>query len=385
MKERPRILFITTQFFRGGAEMSLLHLFQHLPPQAFEVEFLVLNQLTLSKASSLIYSIPSHIRVHDPAVRHSHLGNVLYQYITWFFLHFWGRLPRWRVGRKIRHTPYDWAISYGEWVDPSLVATSITARHKAVWVHTDIDKSPSFDARHFFTHQAQIDHFLFASQNSMAGALQKWPFLTAKSVVVHNTVDVEAICQGGRQPLPSNWEPFFAKPVLVSVGNLRPEKNYPRQIEAMALLQKHRVDCIWLIVGSDVDAALTEQLMGLIQAYRLQERVFLLGADPSPYKYMAKASAVCVFSDYESWSLVITEALVLGTPVLATRTSGALQQIEHGKNGLLSGFTAEEIALCIESYLQDAPLHSQLCQGAQQTLGQNPGPEEFRKLVLEND
>lgn len=66
---------------------------------------------------------------------------------------------------------------------------------------------------------------------------------------------------------------------------------------------------------------------------------------------MRRADAVCVLSDHESWSMVITEAKALGVPVIATRTSGALEQIEDGKNGVLCGFSDEEIAENLRAFL----------------------------------
>ena len=49
--------------------------------------------------------------------------------------------------------------------------------------------------------------------------------------------------------------------------------------------------------------------------------------------------------------MVITEAKALGVPVIATRTSGALEQIEDGKNGVLCGFSDEEIAESLRAFL----------------------------------
>lgn len=58
---------------------------------------------------------------------------------------------------------------------------------------------------------------------------------------------------------------------------------------------------------------------------------------------MKNADAVCVLSDFESWSLVISEAKLVGTPVIATRTSGAIEQIEDGETGVLCDFTRKRL------------------------------------------
>ena len=97
---------------------------------------------------------------------------------------------------------------------------------------------------------------------------------------------------------------------------------------------------------------------------------------------MRRADAVCVLSDHESWSMVITEAKALGVPVIATRTSGALEQIEDGKNGVLCGFSDEEIAESLRAFLTG---------GAAETMrrdGKRPAAETSRdtlEALLEND
>ena len=38
---KKKLLFVITQFYKGGAEMALLNLFQTLSPEQFEIDFLV--------------------------------------------------------------------------------------------------------------------------------------------------------------------------------------------------------------------------------------------------------------------------------------------------------------------------------------------------------
>lgn len=62
---KKRLLFVITQFYKGGAETSLLNLFQILDPEKYEVDFLVLNQIEYQDATSLIGEIPAWISVFD--------------------------------------------------------------------------------------------------------------------------------------------------------------------------------------------------------------------------------------------------------------------------------------------------------------------------------
>ncbi|MDL2253603.1 glycosyltransferase [Ruminococcaceae bacterium OttesenSCG-928-I18] len=380
-ERRLRVLFVITQFYRGGAETALVELFRQLDPARFEIDFLVMNQLKLQKAESLLPDIPPHVKVYNPAGETPNLFNLGWEAFLRVLQRVFGIQPPGRGVRKLRQKQYDWAISYGEWVNPAIVAKGVRAQHKAVWVHTDIDKSHFFKEEEFFSSFASYEKYLFVSQGSMQGAVQRWPRLKEKAVVVHNAIDPAAIRAAGQAPLPAKAAPLFEGPVLVSVGNVRTEKNYPRQVRAMALLRRRGVFFKWLVVGSDVDPSVAGKVRGEIRAAGLEEDFLLLGADTNPHKYAARADAVCVLGDYESWSLVITEALALGVPVIATRTSGALQQVREGQNGLLCDFSAEAIAEAIERFYKDEALRRRLREGAREGGAQNPGPTEFAALV----
>ena len=62
---KKKILFVITQFYKGGAETSLLNLFHCLDSQKYEVDFLVLNQIEYQDATSLMGEVPEWIHVFD--------------------------------------------------------------------------------------------------------------------------------------------------------------------------------------------------------------------------------------------------------------------------------------------------------------------------------
>lgn len=74
---------------------------------------------------------------------------------------------------------------------------------------------------------------------------------------------------------------------------------------------------------------------------------------------------MAVLSDFEAWSLVITEAKLLGVPVLATRTSGAMEQIVNGETGVLCDFDAQAIADALEQLLKDEKMRSEIHRNLQ--------------------
>lgn len=350
MDTKKKLLFVITQFYKGGAEVALLNLFRTLSPKEYEIDFLIFDQMILKHAQSLVKEIPSWIHVCNAAEKEGRFAVIrkiwfkLYQNITGH--------QRYRKSayRFVRQKQYDIAFSYGEWLSPEFVAKKVKAKKKMVWIHTDIDKANYVNESILFGFDKAYTNYIFVSEQSRACAERRFPKLKGKSVIIHNMCDDSAIRLAAEEPI-SGFE-SYPRPWLLSVGNLREEKNYPRQIEVMRILKDRGIKLTWFVIGSKAKYFIYQQIKYLLKRYQLKEQFILLGTEQNPYKYMKKADAITVLSDFESWSLVITEAKILGVPVIATATSGAKAQLEDGKNGIITSFESEEIADRIQEYLE---------------------------------
>ena len=347
--KKKRVLFIINQFFKGGAETALVNLLRTMDAARFDVDLLIFDMIDLPGSLSLIPEIPDWVHVINVAENEKKTAFVkkavfkLERKLT-------GTQPFRRGAiRYLQNQYYDAAISYGEWFSSALCARYAAARRKYVWIHADMDKA-AFLHPDILRFEAQFDGFLFASRHSMEGAIKKYPQLASRSIVVPNRVDSEKIIAMSKEPLPVSL-PEDGLPLLVTVANIREEKNHRREVEAMRQLFSEGLRFRWVNIGSLANAPLVEKLRLAVQNAGLEDYFTLTGPLDNPYGVMRRADAVCVLSDHESWSMVITEAKALGVPVIATRTSGALEQIEDGRNGVLCGFSDEEIAEAIRVFL----------------------------------
>lgn len=375
---KKKILFVITQFYKGGAETSLLNLFHCLDSQKYEVDFLVLNQIEYQDATSLMGEIPNWINVFD-AVKNRGNGLKLEQLAG-------------KIYRRLFHTEtyvkssvdfvknrkYDVAISFGEWLSPAFLVKKVNAVKKYVWIHIDLDKADFVNKEELVKYDSRITGYIFASEKSRQSSIHRCPQMTEKSIVVHNILNRQNILSRSAEDvtLPQANGSF-----LLSVGNLRIEKNYPRQIEVMRILKEKKIPIKWICVGSTVDKNVYGEVSELLEKYQLKDDFILCGADNNPYKYMKRAKAVMVLSDHESWSLVISEAKLLGVPVIATNTSGAQEQIVDGETGIITSFQAEEIADRIEEFLNDLELQNKIKKNLILDNIQNLGILEFEDLL----
>lgn len=372
-----KLLFVITQFYKGGAEVALLNLLKSLSKEEYEVDFLIFDQMILETAHSLIPELPEWITVCNAAEKEGRFAVVKK---VWFKVY--RKITKRQLCRKeaihfVKDKDYDVAFSYGEWMSPEFVAKRVKAKKKYIWIHTDIDKAAFVNREILLGYDKEYTGYIYVSENSQKSAETAFPVLRGKGTVIHNMCDEENIAAASKEE-PENQ---YSRPFLLSVGNLREEKNYPRQMEALRILHERGINITWLCVGSTANIFIYQQVKTLSEKYGLQNRFLFLGVDSNPYKYMARAEAVMVLSDFESWSLVITEAKLLGTPVIATKTSGALEQIEDGCNGLLTDFEAEAIADRIQEYLCDRELQKKLRENLKGFSLKQKVKQEFEALL----
>lgn len=349
-----KILFVISQLYKGGAETSLVNLLNRLDYKQYSVELLILNQAPAKNTVSLIEKVNKNVTICDAYAEYKEI-NVLDR-VRAKLLYTMSQKGAYYFTALdfIRNKYYDWAFFVGEWSSPSFVAYEVQAKKKAAWIHTDLSEASYFDADHYFYFADMFDYFIFVSKKSLEASVRAYPFLRDKAVTIYNISDVEDIRKKANESVDDLGD--IKSPIVLTCANIRPEKNHLRQIQAMIQLKERGLNFTWINIGSTTDKKLVSQLETLIDENGLKNNFKILGPRENPYKYMKKADLVAVLSDFESWSMVISEAKILGIPVIATRTSGAVEQIVDGKNGIITDFNATDIADKIECFFNDLNL-----------------------------
>nr|WP_259406078.1 glycosyltransferase [Shouchella clausii] len=122
--------------------------------------------------------------------------------------------------------------------------------------------------------------------------------------------------------------------VIVTVGRLHVQKDYPTLLRAFANLQQNELpEARLLFIG---DGEENEPLKKLAFELGVRSVVDFAGFQPNPYAYMKKAHLFALSSAWEGFGNVIVEALATGTPVVATDCpSGPREILADGKYGQL--------------------------------------------------
>jgi glycosyltransferase involved in cell wall biosynthesis len=119
---------------------------------------------------------------------------------------------------------------------------------------------------------------------------------------------------------------------VITVANLRPEKNHETLIAAADLLSADFPDVEFQIVG---DGVRRPELEALVRSRRVDDRVSFLGHREDVGRLLSEASIFVLPSRSEAFPNGAIEAMAAGLPVVASAVGGLLDLIDHGRTGLL--------------------------------------------------
>ena len=136
------------------------------------------------------------------------------------------------------------------------------------------------------------------------------------------------------QPVAHPWFADGAPPVLLAVGRTTFQKDFPTLLRAFARVRQDRP--VRLAIVGETNAKQTARLQDLAGELDVQDAFALLGYQPNPLPYMARAAAFVLSSRYEGFPNVLLEAMACGTPVVSTDCpSGPSEILDGGAYGAL--------------------------------------------------
>ena len=135
------------------------------------------------------------------------------------------------------------------------------------------------------------------------------------------------------------WFAPGAPPVVLSVGRLGKQKDFPTLLRAFARVRATRPLRLMILgeagePGKQADRQ--ARLMALAAELDIIDDVALAGFVSNPFAYMARAAVLVLSSLYEGFPNVLIEALACGCPVVSTDCpSGPAEILDQGRFGQL--------------------------------------------------
>jgi glycosyltransferase involved in cell wall biosynthesis len=155
-------------------------------------------------------------------------------------------------------------------------------------------------------------------------------------------------------------------PTVLTVGRILPWKGVDHLIRALRSVADVR-----LIVAGDGDSL--PQLQTLAESLGVADRVRLLGRVPRDEValWMRAADYVALYSGYEGLSHTLLESLRVGTPCIASDKGGNPEVVQHGVNGWLVPYFADNPAAAADALAES--LRSAFAPGIRERLAAQAG------------
>jgi glycosyltransferase involved in cell wall biosynthesis len=150
--------------------------------------------------------------------------------------------------------------------------------------------------------------------------------------VIYNPVITPQLLAARTAPPPHPWLEEGQPPVVLGVGRLTAQKDFPTLLRAFALVRRRRPARL-IILGEGQDRP---ELEALVAQLGLGDDVVLPGYHAAVYAFMARAAVFVLSSAWEGLPTVLIEALALTRSIVSTDCpSGPREILQQGRLGRL--------------------------------------------------
>ncbi len=366
---KKKILFIMPSMFIGGAERSLLGLFEVIDYAQYDVSLFLYRH----EGEFLSY-IPEQVNLLPPMGAYGTfdvpIRSLLFSQ-RWIFgiarllskvalkMHCLISGEKKGVWMSMQYTAryllpllpeipgeYDLGVMFLGVADP--LVQKVKARKKVAWCHTDYDALYPDKAMDRKTYQA-MDCIVFVSDACRDKMVRFYSELFDKTQVIENILAEKLMTQQSGIPIDDMPSPKDGH-VLLSIGRLSDAKNFDNIPDICARLIQAGLDVKWYIIGYGGDEPLIRQR---IADAHMEDHVILLGKKENPYPYIKACDLYVQPSRYEGKCVTVREAQILGKPVVITRYATSSSQLEDGVDGVIVPMDNEGCAEGIAALLRD--------------------------------
>ena len=317
--EKERVALFLPSLRGGGAERAMLNLARGFAERGLAVDMVLakaegpyLNQLPPNVcvvdlgASRVLASLPGLVRYLRCERPQALLSALDHANVVALWARALARVPT-RIVVSVRSNT-SWSTRY---------APTLRARLAPLWI------------RPFYP---WADVVVTISQGVADDLARLTGLSREKMRVIYNPVVTPEIFSKAQEPLDHPWFAPGQPPVVLGVGRLTIQKDFPTLIRAFALVRAQRPARL-MILGEGEERP---KLEALVRELGLEQDVALPGFVSNPYAYMARAAVFVLSSLWEGLPTALIEAMALGTPVVSTDCpSGPAEILEGGVWGKL--------------------------------------------------
>lgn len=251
---------------------------------------------------------------------------------------------------------YDIAIAYAGPMDfiSYFVINKIKSKKRVQWIHFDISKI-GFNVNFAKKIYDKFDKVFVVSNEGKDKLINFLPSLKDKTEVFFNIISCKMI-----EKMSYEGEGFsddFDGTRILTVGRLSKEKGQDLIIPVLKKLKENGYKVRWYCIG---DGPAKKEYEKLVDKLNIKDDFIFLGSKLNPYTYMKECNIYVQPSKHEGYCITLGEARCFNNPIVTTNFTGANEQIDDEKIGLICDISEWEIYKSIKRLLDDRELYEKL-------------------------
>lgn len=316
-----KVFFLIHDLCHGGAEKVLVNLVNNMSPEKFDITV------------QTLFDVGVH---RDKLKPHVHY-KTCFQHVVRGNSHLMKLFSPSLLYRMLIREEYDIVVSYLEGPPARIISGCPFPSKKVCWLHIELNDKKAVAAG-FRNYQEAIQCYQKYDQLVAVSETVKCAFCGSSGIqpdrirVLYNTNETAKILELSKLPVE---DVDFEKDAfsICSVAKITPTKGYDRLARVHKRLMNEGLKHHIYILGIGEQR---KEIEAYLKENQLERSFTFLGFQDNPYKYVAKCDLYVCSSLREGFSTAVTEALIVGTPVVSTLCSGAKELLgENDEYGLV--------------------------------------------------
>lgn len=354
---KKKILFMVINMNIGGVEKALLNMLKTMSSEDNEVTILMLE-----KKGGFLNSIPDWVKI-DHLPYYEQIKNefnkppkiIILDYLKrgsifksiYFFIIF--LLCKIKGDRELflkllfskypnYKEEYDEAIAYAgpmSLIDYYII-NKVKAKRKISWIHFDIT-TIGIDRNLSKKMYKNFDQINVVSKDAKEKFDLIFPEFKNKTKVFYNVILKNEIIKLAEE---KGFEDNYKGLRLLTVGRISKEKGQDLAIGALKLLVDRGIEAKLYLIGT---GNFEQECKRIAKNLGLEEKVVFFGVKTNPYPFMKECDIYIQPSRYEGYCITLAEALIFDKKIIATKFTGALEQLKGKKDSQICDYNSESI------------------------------------------
>lgn len=328
IRQRTSVLFLIPTLGGGGAEKVLVNLVNNMDYNRFDV-----TVQSLYKPSTNAQYLRKEVEFIEGRIKQFRGSTDVVRLLPKFMLY------RMFVGKK-----YDIVVSYLEGSTARIISSCpYPNTKKAGWIHIEMTRQQTATDGFLTYNEAfrvynGFDAVCCVAEKVKTDFMKIFP-LEKEPLVLYNTNEEDKIKEKTKEAIDDC--PLSDGVNLISVGRIIEQKGFNRLLAVHKRLLDNGIKHHVYIVGK---GELYGSLVQQAEKLGVQETFHILGFHDNPYKFVSKADLFVCSSNREGFSTAVTEALIMGVPVVSTNVSGAKEMLgQNNEYGIVTDISEDAL------------------------------------------